>query len=90
MTTENIKTEEIITNLQDYMFTSDNLSRLTKHIIQLDLKPKQKIPLLESNELLIVNPNKSNKNNKSNESNKNNESNEINENNESNNTPENN
>ena len=71
MTTENIKTEEIITNLQDYMFTSDNLSRLTKHIIQLDLKPKQKIPLLESNELLIVKPNKSNKSNESNESNEN-------------------
>ena len=35
-------TEEIITNLQNYMFTSDNISRLTKHITQIDLKPKQK------------------------------------------------
>ena len=34
--------EEIIKNLQDYMFTTDNLSRLTKHIIVFDLKPKQK------------------------------------------------
>jgi len=64
MTTENIKTEEIITNLHDYMFTSDNLSSLTKHMIQLDLKPKQKIPLLESNEQPIVKPNKSNENTK--------------------------
>ena len=64
MTTENIKTEEIITNLHDYMFTSDNLSSLTKHMIQLDLKPKQKIPLLESNEQPIVKPNESNENTK--------------------------
>jgi hypothetical protein len=54
-------TENIITNLQDYMFTSDNLSRLTKHMIQLDLKPKQKIPLLETNEQPIVKTNENNK-----------------------------
>lgn len=38
-------TEAIITNLQNYMFTSDNISRLTKHVTQIDLKPKQKIQL---------------------------------------------
>jgi hypothetical protein len=59
--TENIKTENIITNLKDYMFTSDNLSRLTKHMIQLDLKPKQKIPLLETNEQPITKTNENNK-----------------------------
>ena len=34
--------EEIIKNLHDYMFTADNLSRLTKHITNIDLNPKQK------------------------------------------------
>ena len=33
--------ENIITELQDYMFTSDNLGRFTKHMIQINLKPKQ-------------------------------------------------
>ena len=35
-------TEAIITNLQDYMFTSDNISRFTKHMIPIGLKPTQK------------------------------------------------
>ena len=54
-------TENIITNLQDYMFTSDNLSRLTKHMIQLDLKPKQKTPLLDTNDQPISKTNENNK-----------------------------
>jgi len=33
--------ENIIIELQDNMFTSDNLVRFTKHMIQNDLKPKQ-------------------------------------------------
>ena len=36
--------ENIITELQDYMFTSDNLGRFTKHMIQINLKPKQSQP----------------------------------------------
>ena len=35
-------TEAIIANLQDYMFTSDNISRFTKHMIPIGLKPTQK------------------------------------------------
>jgi hypothetical protein len=38
--TEN--TTNIINSLQDYMFTSKNLNRYTKHIIQFDMKPKPK------------------------------------------------
>jgi hypothetical protein len=30
----------IITELQDYMFTSNNLNRFTKHIIQINIQPK--------------------------------------------------
>lgn len=30
----------IITDLQDYMFTSNNLNRFTKHIIQININPK--------------------------------------------------
>jgi hypothetical protein len=33
--------EDIVTNLQDYMFTLDNLSAFTKHMIQHKIKPKQ-------------------------------------------------
>lgn len=35
-------TEAIVANLQDYMFTSDNISRFTKHMIPIGLKPTQK------------------------------------------------
>ena len=35
-------TEAIIANLQDNMFTSDNISRFTKHMIPIGLKPTQK------------------------------------------------
>ena len=38
-------TNQLIANLQDYMFTVDNISTLTKHMIQIDLKPKQKTQL---------------------------------------------
>ena len=30
----------IIFDLQDYMFTSKNIQRYTKHMIQIDIKPK--------------------------------------------------
>ena len=50
-------TEEIITNLQNYMFTSDNISRLTKHVSQIDLKPKQKKQLyVEHDKHKNINP----------------------------------
>ena len=34
MTFDKMTIEELTSNLQDYMFTNNNLSRLTKHIIQ--------------------------------------------------------
>jgi len=33
----------IISSIQDYMFTSKNLTRYTKHMIQIDLKPKSSL-----------------------------------------------
>jgi hypothetical protein len=36
----NILKSNIITELEDYMFTSINIDRLTKHMINIDLKPK--------------------------------------------------
>ena len=42
MTFDKMTIEELTSNLQDYMFTNNNLSRLTKHIIQPILIPKPK------------------------------------------------
>ena len=36
-----MKTNNIITNLKDYMFTTDNLNRITKHMIVIGLTPPQ-------------------------------------------------
>lgn len=51
-------------DLRDYMFTRDNLSRLTKHIITIELKPKQQKSTLfiETHIENIVEPNIINKN----------------------------
>ena len=38
---ENINS--LISSIQDYMFTSKNLTRYTKHMIQIDLKPKSSL-----------------------------------------------
>lgn len=37
---QTIQQTNIITNLQDYMFTSNNLNRFNKHIIQININPK--------------------------------------------------
>ena len=39
LTSKNI-TNDLMTDLQDYMFTSKNLIRFTKHMIQTDVKPR--------------------------------------------------
>jgi hypothetical protein len=49
-------TEAIIANLQDYMFTSDNISRFTKHMIPIGLKPTQKKHYEEPITKLVTKP----------------------------------
>lgn len=45
--TKKENTINIINSLQDYMFTSKNLTRYTKHMIQLDIKPKSTFKNIE-------------------------------------------
>ena len=45
--TKKENTINIINSLQDYMFTSKNLTRYTKHMIQFDIKPKSTLKNIE-------------------------------------------
>lgn len=45
--TKKENTINIINSLQDYMFTSKNLTRYTKHMIQIDIKPKSTFKNIE-------------------------------------------
>ena len=51
----NILKSNIIMELEDYMFTSINIDRLTKHMIHIDLKPKsssKNIPKVSKNQIV--------------------------------------